>query len=35
GTIDASRRIRVCEAVDTRWLIEDMFAKLRAFGRET
>jgi purine nucleosidase len=33
GTIDTSRRIRVCEAVDTRWLIEDMFAKLRAFGR--
>ncbi|MGW9585819.1 nucleoside hydrolase [Microbacterium sp. NPDC055455] len=33
GTIDASRRIRVCEAVDTRWLMGDMFAKLRAFGR--
>ncbi len=25
-----SRPVRVCESVDTRWLIEDMFAKLRA-----
>ncbi|MEV4686996.1 nucleoside hydrolase [Microbacterium sp. LWH3-1.2] len=33
GTVDTSHRIRVCEAVDTRWLIEDMFAKLQAFGR--
>ncbi|KQQ03357.1 MULTISPECIES: nucleoside hydrolase [unclassified Rathayibacter] len=24
--------IRVCEAFDTRWLIEDLIAKLRAFG---
>ncbi|WP_336631340.1 MULTISPECIES: nucleoside hydrolase [unclassified Microbacterium] len=32
GTHDDARRIRVCEAFDTRWLIEDMFAKLRAFG---
>lgn len=26
--------IRVCEAFDTRWLIEDLFAKLREFGAE-
>lgn len=26
------RPIRVCEAFDVRWLIEDMFAKLRALG---
>lgn len=32
GTHDDGRRIRVCEAFDTRWLIEDMFAKLRALG---
>jgi inosine-uridine nucleoside N-ribohydrolase len=30
GRVD--RFIRVCEAFDTRWLIEDMFAKLREFG---
>lgn len=30
GRVD--RSIRVCDAVDTRWLIEDMFAKLREFG---
>jgi len=33
GTHDPTRRIRVCEAFDTRWLIEDMFAKLRALRR--
>ncbi|SMH42662.1 Inosine-uridine nucleoside N-ribohydrolase [Rathayibacter oskolensis] len=27
--------IRVCEAFDTRWLIEDLFAKLLEFGAET
>jgi inosine-uridine nucleoside N-ribohydrolase len=27
--------IRVCESVDVRFLLEDMFAKLRKFGRET
>ena len=27
------RTVRVCEAFDTRWLIEDMFAKLRSAGR--
>lgn len=32
GTHDEARRIRVCESFDTRWLIEDMFAKIRAFG---
>lgn len=32
GTHDEGRRIRVCESFDTRWLIEDMFAKIRAFG---
>jgi purine nucleosidase len=32
GTHDANRLIRVCEAFDTRWLIEDMFAKIRAFS---
>ncbi|WP_327581050.1 nucleoside hydrolase [Nonomuraea sp. NBC_00507] len=26
--------IRVCEGVDVRFLLEDMFAKIRAFGRE-
>ncbi|MGP3961244.1 nucleoside hydrolase [Nonomuraea sp. 3N208] len=26
--------IRVCEEVDVRFLLEDMFAKIRAFGRE-
>jgi purine nucleosidase len=26
--------IRVCEAVDVRYLLEDMFAKIRRFGRE-
>lgn len=26
------RTVRVCEAFDTRWLIEDLVAKLRAFG---
>lgn len=35
GTHDEGRRIRVCEAFDTRWLIEDMFAKIRAFGVST
>jgi len=30
---DEGRTVRVCEAFDTRWLIEDMFAKLRAAGR--
>jgi len=30
---DPSRRlIRVCEGIDVRWLIEDFFAKLRAFA---
>jgi hypothetical protein len=28
------RSIRVCEAFDTRWLIEDLFAKLREFGEQ-
>lgn len=28
----SDRLIRVCEAFDTRWLIEDMFAKLQEFG---
>ena len=32
GSHDPTRRIRVCESFDTRWLIEDMFAKLRALG---
>ncbi|MFJ2553383.1 nucleoside hydrolase [Microbacterium sp. NPDC087591] len=32
GVLDEHRRIRVCEGFDTRWLIEDMFAKLRAWG---
>jgi purine nucleosidase len=27
--------IRVCESVDVRFLLEDMFAKIRRFGRET
>jgi inosine-uridine nucleoside N-ribohydrolase len=32
---DASRRaIRVCESIDVRWLLEDMFAKLRRFAAE-
>jgi purine nucleosidase len=32
---DATRkRIRVCEAIDVRWLLEDMFAKLRRFAEE-
>ena len=30
---DPGRTVRVCEAFDTRWLIEDMFAKLRSAGR--
>ena len=30
---DASRRrVLVCDAIDVRWLLEDMFAKLRAFA---
>jgi purine nucleosidase len=30
---DASRRtVLVCESIDVRWLLEDMFAKLRAFA---
>jgi purine nucleosidase len=33
GTVAGGRDVRVCEAVDARWLLEDMFAKLRAFGR--
>lgn len=28
----ARRAIRVCEAIDVRWLLEDMFAKLRSFA---
>ena len=32
GVLDEGRHVRVCEAFDTRWLIEDMFAKLRAWG---
>lgn len=35
GTHDEGRRIRVCEAFDTRWLMEDLFAKIRAFGAGT
>jgi inosine-uridine nucleoside N-ribohydrolase len=32
---DASRRaIQVCESIDVRWLLEDMFAKLRRFAAE-
>jgi inosine-uridine nucleoside N-ribohydrolase len=27
--------VRVCESVDVRFLLEDMFAKIRKFGRET
>ena len=27
--------IRVCESVDVRFLLEDMFAKIRKFARET
>ena len=30
---DPGRTVRVCEAFDTRWLVEDMFAKLRSAGR--
>jgi hypothetical protein len=30
----SSHPIRVCEGVDVRFLLEDMFAKIRAFGRE-
>jgi inosine-uridine nucleoside N-ribohydrolase len=31
--VDASRRrVLVCDAIDVRWLLEDMFAKLRAFA---
>lgn len=30
----ADRLIRVCDAVDTRWLVEDMFAKLIAFASD-
>ncbi|WP_431074280.1 nucleoside hydrolase [Microbacterium phyllosphaerae] len=33
GVLDDDPRIRVCEAFDTRWLIEDMFAKLRCWGK--
>ena len=30
---DTTRRpIRVCESIDVRWLLEDMFAKLRKFA---
>lgn len=32
GVLDGDRLIRVCEAFDTRWLIEDMFAKLRSWS---
>lgn len=28
----ARRAIRVCERIDVRWLLEDMFAKLKRFG---
>jgi hypothetical protein len=32
---DASRRaIQVCESIDVRWLLEDMFAKLRRFASD-
>ncbi len=31
----SGRPILVCEAVDTRFLLEDMFAKIRRFGRLT
>jgi purine nucleosidase len=30
----AGHPIRVCEAVDVRFLLEDMFAKIRRFGRQ-
>lgn len=34
--VDPSRRpVLVCEAIDTRWLLEDLFAKLRAFHSAT
>ena len=26
--------VRVCESVDVRFLLEDMFAKIRKFGRD-
>ena len=29
---EGGREIRVCEAFDTRWLIEDMFAKINEYG---
>ena len=29
---EGGREIRVCEAFDTRWLIEDLFAKLQQYG---
>ncbi len=33
---DRGRRlIRVCEHIDVRWLLEDMFAKLRRFAGNT
>jgi len=33
--VDASRRlIQVCESIDVRWLLEDMFAKLRRFAAD-
>jgi inosine-uridine nucleoside N-ribohydrolase len=33
---DGSRRlIRVCDTIDVRWLLEDMFAKLRRFAEST
>lgn len=31
---DPNRLIRVCEVVDTRYLLEDMFSKLRGFSRK-
>lgn len=29
---EAGRTVRVCEGFDTRWLVEDLMARLRAFG---
>jgi hypothetical protein len=31
----AGHPVRVCESVDVRFLLEDMFAKIRKFARET
>ena len=33
GSDVANRTVRVCESLDTRWLLEDMFHKLARFAR--